>query len=184
MRRRCQIPDAVFMVKTALASRSFHPSKETSMPPKLLRIFTSSVLTVSLATFGWMSWGRTASRTDGERTLAGCPKSPNCVSSMESEGSHWIAPLNVTTSADSAFQCLQQIIVQMKRATIIFAMEGYIRAEFRSILGFVDDVEFQVDEGRRIVNMRSASRVGYWDIGVNRRRLEAIRAAFNDRCRN
>jgi uncharacterized protein (DUF1499 family) len=102
---------------------------------------------------------------------------------MESEGNHWIAPLTFTAFADSAFQCLQQIIVQMKRATIIFAQEGYIRAEFRSMLGFVDDVEFQVDEGRQIVNMRSASRVGYWDIGVNRRRLEAIRAAFNERCR-
>jgi uncharacterized protein (DUF1499 family) len=153
------------------------------MSPKLLIILVSSGLTFTFATFGWMSWGRTAGRTEGERTLAGCPKSPNCVSSIESEGNHWLAPLTFTASADSAFQCLQQIILEMKRATIIFAQEGYIRAEFRSMLGFVDDVEFQVDEGRQIVNMRSASRVGYWDIGVNRRRLEAIRAAFNERCR-
>lgn len=157
--------------------------KDDTMPPRLSRIFIASALTSVLAIFGWMSWGRTASSTDGERKLAGCPKSPNCVSSMESQGNHWIAPLNLTTSVETAFQCLRQIILQMKRATIIVAEKGYIRAEFKSILGFVDDVEFEVDDGKRIVNMRSASRVGYWDIGVNRRRLEAIRTAFNERCK-
>jgi len=53
-----------------------------------------------------------------------------------------------------------------------------VRAEFRSRLGFVDDVEFRIDEAAGVIHVRSASRTGYWDLGVNRRRVEAIREAF------
>jgi uncharacterized protein (DUF1499 family) len=102
---------------------------------------------------------------------------------MSSAEDRWIAPLAFSTSPDEAFHCLEQIVRQMKRTAIVVAEEGYIHAEFRTILGFVDDVEFQVDRGNRTVLMRSASRVGYWDIGANRRRLEAIRAAFDTKCR-
>ena len=55
-----------------------------------------------------------------------------------------------------------------------------VRAEFRTRLGFVDDVEFRIDEAARGIHVRSASRKGYWDLGVNRRRVEAIREAFGN----
>jgi uncharacterized protein (DUF1499 family) len=71
----------------------------------------------------------------------------------------------------------------MKRTTIITADEGFIHAEARTLLGFVDDVTFEVESGSRTILMRSASRMGYWDLGVNRRRLETIRAAFDAKCR-
>lgn len=119
----------------------------------------------------------------GDGKITGCPQSPNCVSSVSSVEDRWISPLAYSVSPDEAFHCLEQIIHQMKRATVVVAEDDYIHAEFRTFMGFVDDVEFQVDSGNRTVLMRSASRIGYWDMGVNRRRLEAIRAAFESKCR-
>ena len=55
-----------------------------------------------------------------------------------------------------------------------------LRAEFRTRLGFVDDLEFLVDEDRGVVQVRSASRTGYWDLGVNRKRVEALRKAYSE----
>jgi len=67
----------------------------------------------------------------------------------------------------------------MKRSRIITASPDYLHAEFRTFLGFVDDVEFYIDGEQHLIHMRSASRLGYWDFGVNRRRLEAIRVEFD-----
>ena len=67
----------------------------------------------------------------------------------------------------------------MKRSRIITASPDYLHAEFRTILGFVDDVELYIDDEQHLIHMRSASRLGYWDFGVNRRRLEAIRVEFD-----
>lgn len=68
----------------------------------------------------------------------------------------------------------------MKRARIVAAEERYIHAAFTSALfRFVDDVEFFLDEGTRTIHVRSASRVGYSDFGVNRRRVEEIRTRFD-----
>lgn len=115
--------------------------------------------------------------------IAACPESPNCVSSMAPDKDHWIAPLVFESSPEEAFQCLRKIVCDMKRVTLITADEGFLHAEFRTLLGFVDDVTFQLDIPNRTIHMRSASRIGYWDLGVNRRRLESVRAAFDSRCR-
>jgi uncharacterized protein (DUF1499 family) len=117
-----------------------------------------------------------------EGRLSGCPASPNCVSTESSGDKHAIAPLSFTSSPGNALQCLKRIITSMKRVTIVQADADYIHAEFRTLLGFVDDVEFLVDEGKHMVQMRSASTLGYWDFGVNRHRLEAIRAKFEQEC--
>jgi uncharacterized protein (DUF1499 family) len=47
-------------------------------------------------------------------------------------------------------------------------------------MGFVDDVEFFLDEGANVIHVRSASRLGQSDLGVNRKRVETIRAKFNE----
>jgi len=73
---------------------------------------------------------------------------------------------------------LEKILRAMPRTTIAERRPDYLRAEVRSLLGFVDDVEFFVDSSRNLLHMRSASRTGYWDLGVNRKRLETIRAQF------
>jgi uncharacterized protein (DUF1499 family) len=87
--------------------------------------------------------------------------------------------LAFAVSPDEAFHCLKEIIRQTPRGTIVTDGQGYIRAEFGTAPGFVDDVEFELDAGNRNILMRSASRVGYWDLGVNRKRLETLRAAFD-----
>ena len=66
----------------------------------------------------------------------------------------------------------------LPRATIVGSSGIVIRAEFRSLLGFVDDVEFRIDGAAGVIHVRSASRKGYWDLGVNRCRVETIREAF------
>ncbi|HUI44661.1 MAG TPA: DUF1499 domain-containing protein [Nitrospirota bacterium] len=111
--------------------------------------------------------------------LAPCPETPNCVSSQSTDREHAIEPLSYSTSKGEALADLKKIIGQMKRARIIEERDGYIHAEFTSaIWRFVDDVEFFVDESAHVIQVRSASRLGKSDFGVNRKRIEAIRAAW------
>ena len=77
-------------------------------------------------------------------------------------------------------QALIAVIQKMKRTRIMTVQERYIHAEFTSFLfRFVDDVEFLLDEGSKTIHVRSASRIGYSDLGVNRKRVEAIRTRFD-----
>jgi len=124
------------------------------------------------------------SKTTGPKggRVTGCPDTPNCISSESSDEAHMIAPLPVSSAHEGAFDCLREIVSGMDRVTILEADQENIRAEFRTFLGFVDDVEFQLNRENRAIQMRSASRVGYWDFGVNRRRLEGIRKKFEQEC--
>ena len=111
-----------------------------------------------------------------EGQLASCPASPNCVSSRSIERDHRIEPFPYTGTASEAITDMRGIIERMKRAQVITAAKGYLHAEFASALfRFVDDVEFYADENAKLLEVRSAARTGYWDLGVNRRRMEKIR---------
>jgi uncharacterized protein (DUF1499 family) len=113
--------------------------------------------------------------------LKACPKSPNCVSSEASDPEHAIAPLTYSGSRTDAFTRLKKVLRGMKRTTIIAEKEDYLHAEARSlILRFVDDVEFFFPSAEKLIHMRSASRVGYSDMGVNRKRVEEIRKRFSE----
>jgi uncharacterized protein (DUF1499 family) len=102
--------------------------------------------------------------------LIACPKSPNCVSSYESSEEHAIAAL------DGNLNQVQQILVAMDGANIVEQSNNYLYAEFTSsLMGYVDDVEFLYDAANNTTQVRSASRVGYSDMGANRSRIEAIR---------
>lgn len=75
---------------------------------------------------------------------------------------------------------LRQVLRAMPRVQIRSDRAGYLHAEFRSlILRFVDDVEFLIDVKAGVIHVRSASRLGYSDLGVNRSRVETIRTAFD-----
>lgn len=111
--------------------------------------------------------------------LAPCPNSPNCVSSQSSDPTHQIAPLTFTTTPEKAIAFLKRIIQSLPRTKIITESEDYIYAEFKSaLMGFVDDVEFYLDPKTKVIQVRSASRLGESDLGVNRQRIETIRAKF------
>jgi uncharacterized protein (DUF1499 family) len=112
--------------------------------------------------------------------LAACPDSPNCVSSQSTDPRHAIEPLRYAGTAEKARRFLIDAVSGMKRARIVAAEERYIHAEFTSaFFRFVDDVEFLLESGTKTIHVRSASRVGYSDFGVNRRRLEEIRWRFD-----
>lgn len=102
--------------------------------------------------------------------VGACPDSPNCVSSAETRDSHHIAPITASLGA------IRQVLQEMPEANIVSEEGNYLYAEFTSrLMGFVDDVEFFTDPATDITQVRSASRLGTSDLGVNRKRIEAIR---------
>ena len=109
--------------------------------------------------------------------LTRCPDSPNCVSSQAADESHRIAPLAFSGEPGQAFARLKQTLARRGDTTIIEERPGYLRVEFRTTL-FVDDGEFLLDGVQELIQVRSASRLGYSDLGTNRRRLEALRQAL------
>jgi uncharacterized protein (DUF1499 family) len=111
--------------------------------------------------------------------LAPCPRSPNCVASQgdAADAAHYIAPIAFKGDAGAAWRALRETVVAAERVTVVNERDGYLRAEFATkFIGFVDDVEFLLDATARVVHVRSASRLGYRDFGVNRARIEALRA--------
>ncbi len=88
-------------------------------------------------------------------------------------------PLPFTGDPAAAIANLQTVILAMPRTKIITAEGNYLYAEFTSaFMGYVDDVEFFANPDKGIIEVRSASRLGESDLGVNRQRIEAIRANF------
>ena len=112
--------------------------------------------------------------------LAACPASPNCVSSQADDERHRIAPLVFTGDPDAAFARLKQVLGRRRDATIIEDLPDYLRVELRTLL-FVDDGEFLLDRTHNLIQLRSASRLGYSDLGKNRGRMEEIRNEFSDK---
>jgi uncharacterized protein (DUF1499 family) len=110
--------------------------------------------------------------------LASCPTSPNCVSSQSTDAVHKIAPLTYTSTPEQALADIKSVIPRTK---IITESNEYLYAEFKSaLMGFVDDVEFYVDRNANVIHVRSASRLGQSDLGVNRQRVETIRTKLNE----
>jgi len=111
--------------------------------------------------------------------LTPCPSTPNCVSSQSSDKAHAIEPLLFTGTVSEAHAALNSIILSMKRAQIVTETDDYIHAEFTSaIFRFVDDTEFWIDQKEKVIQVRSAARLGSSDFGVNRKRLEEVRARW------
>lgn len=118
-----------------------------------------------------------AQLADGK--LRPCPDSPNCVCSEYPESDHSIEPLSFLDDADSAWARLVRILNDQPRTKIVTQADGYLEARVRTrILRFEDVVEFRVDRAAKLIHLRSASKVGYSDLGVNRRRIETLRRQF------
>ncbi|NTW07402.1 MAG: DUF1499 domain-containing protein [Syntrophaceae bacterium] len=109
-----------------------------------------------------------------------CPDSPNCVCSQDPVHSRSIEPLIYKGLHEEARTRLLGVIQGMKQAKVVTAQERYLHVEFTSaVFRFVDDAEFFVDDTQKVIHMRSASRLGHYDFGVNRKRMETIREMFN-----
>lgn len=108
--------------------------------------------------------------------LRSCPASPNCVSTQAQDDGHAIAPFRYRKSRAEAKEALKEVIGSLPRVKLVKEDESYLHYEFSSLLfRFVDDVEFLFEEETKTVHFRSASRTGYGDFGVNRRRMEELR---------
>jgi uncharacterized protein (DUF1499 family) len=116
------------------------------------------------------SWKRPDNLGVRDGRLAPCKRSPNCVCSQAdpSDSEHYVAALRGSLAA------ARDAVRAMPRTTIVEEMPNYLYAEFRSrLLGYVDDVEFFFDG--QALQVRSCSRLGRRDFGINRKRVEALR---------
>jgi uncharacterized protein (DUF1499 family) len=115
-----------------------------------------------------------------EGRLAPCPDSPNCVSTQSADAKHSIDPIAYTTSVEEARIRLEEIVRAMPRTRVVTQEGDYLYVEYRSrLFGFEDDVEFWLDDENKVIHFRSASRKGYSDLGVNRKRMEGVREQFS-----
>lgn len=112
--------------------------------------------------------------------LQDCGPKPNCVCSCATRASQSVPPIPLLGTAEESYTRMLELVSNMRGATIVEQIkDNYIRAEFRSrIFRFVDDVEIAISETEQLIHMRSASRIGRGDLGVNRRRLVAITQRF------
>ena len=111
--------------------------------------------------------------------LSECPATPNCVCSQDASGPQAVLPFAVQGDTELAWGELRKMLAAMPSARLVREDDNYLRYEFRSrLFAFIDDVEFALDEPSRVIHVRSASRVGYSDLGANRRRVEMIRRQF------
>jgi uncharacterized protein (DUF1499 family) len=116
----------------------------------------------------------------GQGTLAPCPATPNCVSSAASRAENAIAPIAFHGDPAAAMQRLAAAAKALPGATLIVARPDYLYVEVAShFMGFVDDLEAVSDPAAGVIQVRSASRVGRSDFDVNRKRVEALRAAMD-----
>jgi uncharacterized protein (DUF1499 family) len=114
--------------------------------------------------------------------LAPCPSSPNCVSSDARDSEHRVPPLRLAVAPAEGWRSVREIVSELPRCRIVKETPDYLHAECRSALfGFVDDLELQLRPAEGTLAIRSASRLGHSDLGVNRRRVEGLRASLTGR---
>ncbi len=130
--------------------------------------------------------GCSGARPDGpgvrDGRLAPCPASPNCISSQapREDRTHFAEPFRYAGSLEEARRRLLGILAATPRVRIVAAGDRYIHSEFTSaVFRFVDDVEFLFPDEEKVVHVRSASRIGFSDLGANRKRVEALRTLFS-----
>ncbi|MCW8891197.1 MAG: DUF1499 domain-containing protein [Sedimenticola sp.] len=115
-----------------------------------------------------------------EGKLAPCPEKPNCVCSEFDDLAHFTQPITFSSSSIEELLPVLKAIIQDMDGALVIEDDYYLAATFSSALfGFVDDLEIRIDETKRTLHVRSASRVGYSDAGVNGKRVEQFRSTLN-----
>ena len=134
---------------------------------------------VAIVLAGLSAYSRKAPEVrSSDARLAPCPGTPNCVSSEAGEGEAAIEPIALNGPARPGWERLTALVREMG-GRVIQEDPGYLWASFQTpLFRFIDDLELRLDERNGVVQVRSASRVGYSDRGVNRRRVEELRQRF------
>ena len=111
--------------------------------------------------------------------LAPCPSSPNCLSSDADDNAHQTAPFQLKGTPEHIWDIVRKLVMELPRTHIVTDSPEYLHAECRSsVFGFVDDIELHLRPADGIIAVRSASRLGHSDFGVNHRRIESLRTAL------
>lgn len=116
-------------------------------------------------------------------SLMPCNDRANCaITQMVDDQRPNVEPINYSCSRKTAYDLIKQIVLGLARTKIITQKPDYIHATFTSwFWHFVDDVEFYFPENESVIHMRSASRTGTYDLGVNKRRLKKIKKIFDQK---
>lgn len=151
-------------------------------PMKTVLLVLLALVLAVVALFAWRSY---ASRQSPpmldlvEGRLRPCEARPNCVGSEGSDGDHAIAPLPYRGDRAGSERALAAALATLPRTQIHRRQGDYWHATQQSgLFRFIDDIELRFDDAAATVHIRSGSRVGYSDLGVNRQRVEALRAAY------
>ena len=155
---------------------------------KLLRIALAVVAilaAVVLVRFAMLGHSSQTGQAPGlfSGILSPCPDKPNCVcSEFDESAAHYIAPLDYSgVPSEKAWRDISQIVEELG-GEIAVANDEYIAATFASSLfGFIDDVECRLEPSQERIQIRSASRVGHSDLGINRKRVEMMTRLFDQR---
>lgn len=131
----------------------------------------------TLATLSSCAGSRPTTLGAEEGKLAPCPPSPNCVFSQDQDPSHFVLPLRLAVPSAQGWAAARATVAATARVHIVTESNDYLHAECQSsLLGFVDDLELQLRAEDAVIEIRSASRLGYSDMGVNGRRVEDLRS--------
>ena len=146
--------------------------------PKRTFLIGAVLMAMSFSLTGcWWAGTKAGGVVDGK--LAPCPDSPNCVSTQAAadDSYHRMDPISFTGSPADTQAVIMAAIESLPRTKVITADPTYVHAEVRSALWrFVDDMEFYIDAEAGLIQFRSASRLGYGDMGVNRKHMEELTA--------
>jgi uncharacterized protein (DUF1499 family) len=160
------------MTDSPSPSPSYSPRGDSAQVPGRLiaLVFSATILSMP---------ANSETRTNHE--LAPCPDSPNCVSSLASNDAQRVDSMQLAGSPDAAWQKLRESISSFPRTRLAAFTDHYMRIEFKSrLFGFIDDLELKRSGEDSRLDVRSASRSGTWDLGVNRRRVESLQQTLRE----
>jgi uncharacterized protein (DUF1499 family) len=125
------------------------------------------IMTISMTTYA---------DSNEKKKLPPCLDTPNCVSSQATDKPHYILPFKISGDPKFAWAELRKAIMAHDRMIITHETEDTLHAEAKSlVLHFVDDIDAILDAEAGLIHVRSASRRGHSDFGVNRKRIEKFR---------
>ncbi len=136
-----------------------------------------SLGSLMLFTILWGCSGNPAERHNSESPgFLDCPDTPNCVSSLAKNTKYRVEPFKLKKDPETSWDMVQKTVGSLPRTKVVSADNRDIHAECKSmIFRFVDDVMLHLTPSNGIIHIRSASRTGYFDLGVNRDRVENLR---------
>ncbi len=141
---------------------------------KMIKVSIGSLMLVTIL---WGCSGNPTERHNSESSgFLDCPDTPNCVSSLVKNSKYRVEPFKLKKDPKTSWDIVQEMVASLPRTKIVSADNSDIHAECRSmIFRFVDDLTLHLTPSNSIIHIRSVSRTGYSDLGVNRRRVENLR---------